>query len=97
MVAEQLPGDRPPERGQVGGQLPAALVGARLAGQVRKQMAQPPAGEVEEPAVARALEQHLRRHQAEQLAVGDLLRPPTPRPRMGRKEGAGGALECDEQ
>src|SRR5207302_3286988 len=62
-----------------------------------KEMAEPPVRNGEEAAVARLAEQHLRDHQAEQLVVGDLLRPAAPWLRIGRKERASSAIDCDQQ
>ena len=97
MEAGQLAGDRPPERDQLRRQLPAALVVARLAWQLREEMAESPLGNSEEAAVAGLAEQHLRNHQAEQLVVSDRLLPTAPRPRIGRKERAGSAIDCDQE
>jgi hypothetical protein len=59
-------------------------------------VAKPSLRDREEASVARLAEQHLRHHQAEQLVVGDLLRPPLPLP-SGRKERAGSAIDCDHK
>jgi hypothetical protein len=93
--AGELASDRAPERDQLRRELPAALVVARLARQLREQMPESPTSNREEAAVARLTEQHLRHHRAEQLIVGDPLGPTAPWPRVGRKERAGSAIECD--
>src|SRR5882672_3595022 len=93
--AGQLTGDRAPECDQLGRKRTAALVVARLARQFGEEVAEPPTSDRQEAAVARLPEQHLRHHQAEQLVVGDRLRPAASRPRIGRKERAGSAIDCD--
>src|SRR5580765_4435359 len=95
--AGQLGGDRPPERDQLRRQQPAALVVARLAWQLREEMAEPPLGNAQEAAVARLAEQHLRHHQAEQLIVGRPLRPAAAAPLRRRKERTGSAIDCDQE
>src|SRR5581483_5253731 len=96
--AGQLVGDRAPERDQLGRQLPAALVVARLTRQDGEEVSEPAPGGRQEAAVARLAEQHLRDHQAEQLVVGDLLRTSPAGLRLGRrKERAGGAIDCDHE
>src|SRR6266540_3273797 len=95
--AGQLVGDRAPERDQLGRQLPAALVVARLAWQLREEIAEPPLGNSEEAAVARLAEQHLRDHQAEQLIVARPLLPAAAAPLRRRKERAGSAIDCDQE
>jgi predicted GH43/DUF377 family glycosyl hydrolase len=74
--AGQLAGDRAPEHDQLGRELTAAVVVGRSRRQCRKQVAQTPAGDRQELSLARDAEQHLRHHQADQLVVGDLARPP---------------------
>src|SRR5207302_8974061 len=56
-----------------------------------------PLGNREEAAVARLAEQHLRDHQAEQLVVGECLRPAAPGTWIGRKERTGSAIDCDQE
>lgn len=56
-------------------QLPQPLVEAGLAGDVGKQMPEPLLGEPQEAPLVRAVEQHLRDRQADQLAIGDPRRP----------------------
>jgi hypothetical protein len=65
--AERLGGECLPEHDQLRGQLPAALVVARLRGQVGEEMTEPTPGPAQDDAVARALQQHLGDHQRQQL------------------------------
>src|SRR5712691_4168987 len=97
--AGQLAGDRPPERDQFRRQLPAPLVIGRLRGQPREQVAQPPASDRQEASLAADPEQRLRDHQADQLVVGDQLRPTAPTTRLGRrrKQRTGSAIDCDQE
>jgi hypothetical protein len=86
-----------PEQSELRRQRPAALVVARLRRQVGEQMPKPTAGATQEDAVARALQQHLSDHQAQQLVVCDLLRPATLRRPLGRKQCAGSAIGHDHE
>jgi hypothetical protein len=60
-------------------------------------VAQPSARSAQEDAVARALQQHLRDHQRQQLVVGDQFRTATNRRPLGRKQCAGSAIERDHE
>ena len=61
-------------------------------------MGEPPAGDRQEAPLAGDAEQHLRDHQADQLVVGDRLRP-SAAARLGRrrKQRAGSAIDCDHE
>ena len=61
-------------------------------------MPKPPARDRQELPLTRVAEQHLGDHQADELVVGDLHRPPTPRPgAWGRKERTRSAIKCDHK
>jgi hypothetical protein len=64
---------RPPRRGRAD-----ALVVAGLLRQVGEQVAEPPASEGEEPAVVRAVEEHLGDGERDELGIGELRRGPRP-------------------
>ena len=95
--AEGLGRERLPEPDQLRRQLPAALVVARLRGQIGKQMPDPPAGAAQEEPLARALQQHLRDHQRQQLVVGDQLRAAAARRPLGRKHCTSSAIKRDHE
>ena len=63
---------------------PQPFVEARLARDVGEQVTEPLLREAQEAALVRAIEQHLRDRQADQLAVGDPRR--APEPPSGRQE-----------
>jgi hypothetical protein len=86
-----------PELDELGHELSAALVVARLRRQLREEVAEPPARAPQEDTFARALQQHLRDHQAEQLVVVDEQGPAAADAGVRRKERAGGAIDCDKQ
>ena len=99
MEAGELVRDRPPEDDELGSERAAALVVGRLGRQGGEEVREAPARDGEEAPLARAAEQHLGHHQAEKLVIGDLARPPAPGLPLGlgRKEGAGSAIDCDQQ
>ena len=60
-------------------------------------MTEPPPSATQEGAVTRALQQHLRDHQREQLVVADQLRAAAARRPLGRKQCAGSAIERNHE
>src|SRR5213596_2938246 len=60
-------------------------------------MTEPPPSATQEGAVTRALQQHLRDHQREELVVADQLRTAAARRPLGRKQCAGSAIERDHE
>jgi len=70
-----------------------------LGGHVQAQVRRRPARDRQEAPLAWDSEQHLRPDQADQLVVGEQLRPSATPPPLSqrRKERAGGAIDCDQE